>query len=209
MLVQMIRYNVIMKNVIFFSGTHGVGKTTTIKEISKNLKLNIFNEIADDHRNPCEKDVFLRQAWRIGKYGSDVAHLIDLRNHSKEIILADRCAYDWLAYTRTFYKYNWLTKSEFERLENYFNSLFNESFLPKNVIWFNPPFEWSKERILNRWNEEKKKWNEGDFEYLRVLREEFGGVYNSAKGLNLLQVRSIDITERVSEVESFINSVSA
>ena len=75
-----------MKKVIFFSGTHGVGKTTTIKAIAKKLDIQIFNDIADDHRNPCEKDIFRRQARRIGKYFSDSVHLEDQQSFNTLLI---------------------------------------------------------------------------------------------------------------------------
>lgn len=193
-----------MKKTIFFSGTHGVGKTTTIKAIVKKSGIQIFNDIADDHRNPCEKDIFHRQAWRIGKYFSDAIHLEDLETHSDKYILVDRCVYDWLAYTHTFQKQNWLSKEEFRKLQNYYESLFDENLLPKNVIWFDPPYEWSKDRILNRWNEEKKKWNEGDFEYLKVLREVYADMYSNASHINLLHLKSTEINRRINDIQGFI-----
>ncbi len=196
-----------MNKTIYFSGTHGVGKTTTIRNAAKIFNTRIFNAISDDHRNPCEKDVFNRQAWRLGKYFSDAVHLKDLEMHSDEPILVDRCVYDWLAYTITFQKLGWLSKEEFKKLEDYYKALFDETISPKNIIWFDPPYEWSKERILVRWNEEKKKWNEGDFEYLKTLREVYADIYSNNPNINLLRLKSTEIDIRTNEIKEFIEKI--
>lgn len=196
-----------MNKTIFFSGTHGVGKTTTIRNVSKELNALIFNAISDDHRNPCEKDVYNRQAWRLGKYFSDAIHLKDLGMRFGEPVLVDRCVYDWLAYTRTFQKLGWLSKEEFKKLEDLYSALFDETVFPKNIVWFDPPYEWSKERILIRWNEEKKKWNEGDFEYLKILREVYADIYGNNSNINLLRLKSTDIDVRTNEIKEFIERI--
>ncbi|MEK9147659.1 MAG: deoxynucleoside kinase [Patescibacteria group bacterium] len=196
-----------MNKSIFFSGTHGVGKTTTIRNVAKELDILIFNAVSDDHRNPCEKDVFNRQAWRLGKYFSDAVHLKDLGMRFDGPILVDRCVYDWLAYTRTFQKLGWLSKEEFKKLEDYHNALFDQTISPKNIIWFDPPYEWSKERILIRWNEEKKKWNEGDFEYLKLLREIYADIYGNNPDINVLRLKSTEIDVRANEIKDFLKRI--
>lgn len=203
---------------VYIIGTHGCGKTTTIRELIKRRADTVmFSAVGDDHGNPIVEDVGLRQAFRLGKYFSDAAHLRALERSSvlKPITLVDRSPIDWLAYTNTFQKQGKIAWSDYCDLEHLFYEMAQalDEFIPRNIIYFNPPFEWTVERIKQRWNEEKQKWNEGDFEYLRILKTQYDELVQLHAERNRgfthksLVVSATNVEERVQQISYFLDTL--
>lgn len=154
-------------------GTHGVGKSTTIKNLLNLPNVEMYEGIGDDHGNPITDPVWARQLWRLGKYISDYTEALTSDTDPQKIRLIDRCPFDWKAYTETFYlqdEISWYHREKFNTIFNTFEGL---EILPPYVIFIHPPYEWVVDRIKQRWNEEKKKWREDDFEYLKTLRRQY------------------------------------
>jgi hypothetical protein len=127
-----------MDNVIFISGPHGVGKTTTINEVlNRDERFEIFNPVSDDHRNPYRENVFMRQCWRLNKYYLEFEEL-RVKSPDSKILIVDRCIFDWLCYTKAFQKLGWLKCVQYRKLirlcREYFElfDLFDRGYLPLN-----------------------------------------------------------------------------
>jgi len=188
-----------MKKVLFFSGTHGCGKTTTINRIKDSLGFEIFSASDGDHGNPYVEPYY-RQVWRLNKYYLDALNIFEQQKN--KFLLADRCVFDHEAYTRTFHILGWLSDEQFDKIEKLRKVYFTDNFLPQNVVLFFPEEDWTIDRIRNRWNEEKKKWNEGDFNYLRVLREQYYKIYKRER--NILLVKETDLNLRVKQIKEWL-----
>jgi thymidylate kinase len=197
-----------MNNVVFFSGTHGVGKTTTIEAIRDSEKYEILLASDGDHGNPY-KENFRRQVWRINKYYLDS---LDILEKSKEIdgniLLVDRCIFDHEAYTTTFHNLGWLSDEQYMKIERLRKTYYDSSIMPQNIVLFFPPEEWTKDRIKERWNNEKKKWNEGDFDYLHKLRLGYYDIFEREKNRrNVLVINETGFDLRVSNVREYISKL--
>lgn len=199
-----------MEKVIFFSGTHGAGKTTTIEKVRESNGFEIFSSSDGDHGNPYN-DYFPRQVWRLNKYYLDSLEIFNKQEaiEKGKLLLADRCVFDHEAYTKAFHLLGWLKDSEYEKIEALRKVYFaEEKFHPRNVIFISPSEEWVRERIIKRWNEEKVKWNEGDFNYLNKLLEQYRKIMErESSKRDILVVRETDLEERVAAINHFIDRV--
>jgi thymidylate kinase len=204
-----------MKKAVFFSGTHGCGKTTTIEKVSASFGFELFSSSDGDHGNPYGNP-FHRQVWRLNKYYLDALNVLEQQDElAKGLLLVDRCVFDHEAYTRAFYSMGWLTHNQYSKIEGlrkvYFDSpppVLEKDILPQNIVFFLPPEEWTVNRIKQRWNEEKKKWNEGDFDYLHVLREQYEGIYLVREARrNVLVVTETNLESRVNQINEFLSGL--
>jgi len=194
-----------MKNIIYFSGTHGVGKTSLISELLKSSKISflIYDNENPDHHNPYKEDIYKRQYWRLEKYIDDAMKIFEMKNFLKEenkILLVDRCIWDHYCYTLTFKSLQWINSEEYTSILKQYNTHFPDKLLPENIIFIFPEISWTKDRIIERWNKEKVKWNEGDFRYLEKLRENYEKQYQFLEkngNINLLTLKEVNIKKRV------------
>lgn len=191
-------------------GTHGVGKSTTIEELIKLPSISLLESSGDDHGNPIDKSIFLRQLWRLGKYISDYTEAKYTDIDKLSIRLIDRTPYDWEAYTFTFSEQHMLHRRESGKLINIYDSMETLGILPEYVIFIHPPYEWTMDRIKNRWNEEKKKWNEDDFTYLLRLRKQYERIaYTTSPNITkFLMVEETSLKDRVDKIISWIRDIN-
>lgn len=199
-----------MKNIIFFSGTHGVGKTTTIESLSKEFNYLIMHSNDYDHHNPYIKNKFKRQFWRLSKYYLDFLDISEkVSSISKyQFLLVDRCILDFEAYCRAFYSLSWLNQKEFIFLEKLKKFLYPYSHLPENIIFLFPSELWTQNRIKERWNSEKKKWEEDNWNYLKMLRKEYRLIYDREKtNRNIIMIIDTDLKTRKEKIMNYINKL--
>ena len=194
-----------MENAIFFSGTHGTGKTTTIEQVEKTLRIPIYDENRD-HGNPYEQP-FMRQIWRLTHYYLDALKIAEMQK--SERLLADRCVFDHQAYTQTFCDLGWISQDEYNMLQRLRRTYFDDSkLLPQNVVLFFPPEDWTIERIKERWTREKKKWREGDLDYLKRLRDNYLRLFDAEnERRKVCVVRDTDLEKRITTIKEFIEKV--
>ena len=184
----------VYENKIFISGPHGVGKTTLINDISNKYNIYFYK---NNTKNPYSNDIKRRQLWRLLKYKCDDEII---KTFSNEKILINRCCLDWLIYTNTFKKLNWITIEDYNFLIDQYKKLF-ENNIPDKIVFLNPPINWSKERIVNRWKGQSKKWREDNFEYYDNLREEYEKIYsNTSKITNVIEINDIKENIRINKV---------
>lgn len=184
------------ENQFYIIGAHGVGKSTLLTEIKNKLNFSVYENLSS---NPYKYNIYKRQLWRLMKYKSDeeLIHTINKK------VFVCRCYFDWLIYTKTFKELNWINKKEYDNLIKKFNELFND--LPSNIIYLNPDKNWSKKRILERWEKQGIKWREDDFTYYEVLRKNYNNFINSLSGLiNITEIQLIDKTSRLNYIKNYI-----
>jgi len=202
-----------MAKKIFISGTHGSGKSTTAKTLCQQDDRFVLFQCQDgDHSNPYQ-ECFRRQIWRLGKYFLDALDVLEKSSAlgQNQILVVDRCVFDTLAYIETFYQLGWLTTEQHSILLNLYRTYYsNKELIPRNIILFFPSFAWTKRRILDRWNEEKKKWQEGNFDYLALLRKNYQSSYNlfaREKVSNILFVKETDMDSRIKKIIQWTSKI--
>ncbi|MDP2908877.1 MAG: AAA family ATPase [Nanoarchaeota archaeon] len=196
-----------MKNVVYFSGSHGSGKSTLIEKLAEK-EPELFLAYSKLVLPEKFQDIHNRNKVRLARYYLHASYLNELaKEKPNKIILCDRCSHDNLAYIKGFENIGWLSK---ENLENYLrmhNFLITEELKPENVIFLNPPLEEVINNIKKRWAETgKKKWREDDFNYLVAIRKGFEKVYSEA-GANILEIRYMDLEKRVKESLDWIKNL--
>lgn len=185
-----------MHNVVYFSGSHGSGKSTLIKKISeKDAKL---FEVYKKLEIPKSDDPLERQKLRLVRYYWDA---LKQKKFSKEnpnkILLCDRNASSSYAYTKTLTQLGWMTQKQYEGCAYLREELFDESIKPKNVAFLNPSLEELEKNIRKRWKETgKKKWREDNFQYLELVKKNFEDFYKGYKA-NILEIDFLDLEKRV------------
>lgn len=183
-------------NRIYVSGSHGTGKTTLIKDASLNLKMEYYENTSP---NPYKIDIKKRQLWRLLKYNTDE----ELLNTINDRILINRCCVDWLIYTETFRELGWISEADYDFLITKYDELFSRN-VPVNIVFLNPDIDWSKKRIIERWNEQIK-WKEDDFHYYDVLREKYEEVMDEIKKISkVIEITDIDRILRVEKIKVII-----
>jgi deoxyadenosine/deoxycytidine kinase len=193
-----------MDSVVFICGTHGTGKSSIARMLIEE-GFHLFHGTSDDHGNPCTTSTYRRQAWRLAQYFADAMELLE---QHLACALAERCILDWVCYTETFHRLNWLTSREYKKLMDCWRTLFDrEEIKPVNVIYVAPPVDWTKARIIERWNSEKRKWNEADFNYLTALSRMYDEVFCEQHVRQLLRLTTTDSQKRLDLAREFIVSL--
>jgi thymidylate kinase len=161
-------------NLVFLCGPHGSGKTTLINRLreinpalevpqlySRNIKFNIADE-------------FQRQSLKIAARAiENFEYLSAAKNSPDKVVLGNRCVYDVLAYTQSYFNLGWLDAVKYTGcMQVIFNLFLGDLNNPRAII-LNPGFEVCLRHLEKRWSEKGKKWREGDMEYLREVVENF------------------------------------
>jgi len=198
-----------MKNIVYFSGSHGSGKTTLIKKLAEKEPetFSIYKKMLFPQKF---QDMPRRQKIRLVRYYLRANYVNEMsKENPDKIILCDRCSYDNLAYFKGFHDIGWVTKKELEEYCLIHNSLMSEGLESKNIIFFNPPLKETIHNIKKRWKETgKKKWKEDNFEYLKAVRKGFEEIYSTIDA-NILEVKFMDLEKRVSECYSWIKRLNS
>jgi len=163
-----------MDNLIFLGGPHGSGKTTLAELLAKEVPEVISPEL--ETRTPKfysgseEIDFFHRQALKHAQRAIENYEYRELaREKPDNIVLANRCVYDVLAYDQAYSEVGWITEEEKEILYNGFDFLLSSDLRDPNVVVLNPGFKICKRHLHKRWETGKKKFMEDDMDYLRVV----------------------------------------
>lgn len=185
---------------IYVVGSHGVGKTTLIKNAVKAMDVKWYE---NPTKNPHRTDVMRRQLWRLYKYKTDEEIL---RTFSGKV-LVNRCVMDWVIYTSAFKKLGWLSTNDFNYLMDKYGSLFGND-MPDTIVFLNPPRKWSMERIKERWDDNKKKWREDDFDYYEVLRDVYDDIIQQVgKVTRVVEVNDVRHSTRLDAVREVLARV--
>ncbi len=195
-----------MKNVVYFSGSHGSGKSTLIKKLAeKDSAFSIYKKLELPQKF---QDIPRRYHVRMIRYYLQAHYLNKLsKENPDKILLCDRCAYDNLAYMTGFLYFRWISKEEFQNEKRLHDFLVTENLKPKNIIYLNPPLDEVINNIKKRWKETgKKKWREDNFQYLEAVRKGFEKVYSEADA-NILKIRYMDLEKRVKESLDWIKNL--
>ncbi|HLC77596.1 MAG TPA: deoxynucleoside kinase [Candidatus Nanoarchaeia archaeon] len=187
-----------LDKIVFFSGIHGSGKSTLIKDLSKIDNIFPYENIDANYHL---EHTYHRAILRMAKYWVDTQRMVELsKKNSDKIILASRCVYDNLAYVNGFYDIGWISKQDYEHHRSAYKSLFGERSLPINIVYLNPPEEWVIENIKKRWETHPKKWREDEFEYLSAVHESFYELYSELKNPYVLRLEETNREKRVEVV---------
>jgi len=189
-----------LDRIVYFSGVHGSGKSTLVREITKN---DGFLEHKRVHSVKLE-DTYIRSVWRLTKYYIEAREQLMLAQTNKnQLILGNRCVYDNFAYMNAFQKLNWVSDEDIKHHSDVFEALFPESLLPKTVIHIAPPFDWVRERLNERWQTESKKWREDNFGYLQAVMCAYDKLYSSLS-INILRLEETDYKGRINMVSDWL-----
>ncbi len=191
-----------LNKIIYFSGVHGSGKSTLVKEIAKN---DYFLEHKRVHSLTLD-DTYIRAVWRLTKYYIEAQEQLVLsKDNENKLILGNRCVYDNFAYMNAFQKLHWVSDEEIKHHSDVFEALFSKHLLPKYVIHLAPSFDWVKERLEERWKKEDKKWREDNFKYLQKVICAYDKLYDSLS-INILRLEDIDYKERINIVLDWLKN---
>ncbi|MDP2908876.1 MAG: deoxynucleoside kinase [Nanoarchaeota archaeon] len=185
-----------MHNVVYFSGSHGSGKSTLIKKISeKDTKL---FKVYEKLKIPKSEDPLERQKLRLVRYYWDA---LNQQKFSKEnpdkILLCDRDVSSSYAYTKTLTQLGWMTQKQYEECAYLREELFDDSIKPKNIAFLNLSLEELEKNIRKRWKETgKKKWREDNFQYLGLVKINFEEFYKEYEA-NMLEIDFLDLEKRI------------
>jgi len=152
-----------------------------------------------------------RQLWRAA------LHCIEHRenlNYAKfqpgnSVVIGDRCFLDDVAYIRAFKKLGWMTTKECKSVFSMTDDIYKKSGTPRpeRFVILLPPLDWNIDRIQERWGKgEDAKWCELNFDYLKVVRDEFekcAEFLTSKKQVKV--IRETDRKKRIDSVKEWLN----
>ena len=171
---------------VYFSGTHGSGKSTLITKLVESYP----DSFHTFERMDCPKqdDSLTRGKIRIARYyiESFMEQELERKNPDK-ILLADRFVYDSLIYSAACVDLGWMGKKEYDGFLGAYNCFFGEADYPQNVVFVNPSLERTIAQIKNRWEKKgEKKWREEDFSYLSAVKATYESWFRNREMLGLL-----------------------
>lgn len=185
-----------MHNIVYFSGSHGSGKSTLIKKLAE--KESKLFEVYKKLDIPKSEDPVERQKLRLVRYYWDA---LKQQKFSKEnpdkILLCDRDISSSYAYTKTLTQLGWMTQEQYEECACLREQLFDDDIKPKNIIFLNPSLTELEDNIKKRWKEAgKKKWREDNFQYLELVKKNFENFYKGYES-NMLEIDFLDLEKRI------------
>jgi deoxyadenosine/deoxycytidine kinase len=200
------------KRILYLVGPHGTGKSTIIKDLKSYDENRVREQIA--HMESIDENI-TRQVWRIGlhcvEHRENLAYAKTQPNNS--VVIGDRCYIDDHMYMDAFVKLGWMKKDVVDDLKKAEVQMYAAARtpLPEMFIVLLPPLDWNIARIEERWTKgEPVKWCEHNYEYLKVVREQFNnlcefqfGSINKTKS-NILKLTDTDPINRIREIKKFI-----
>lgn len=187
-----------MNNIIYISGSHGSGKSTLTKELTKrNPKLFLQYDKLDI---PKEDDPLIRNKIRTARFYLQAVEQKNLADQNpNKVLLCDRSIADNFAYMVGFMDLEWITPYDLNEFMTLYKTLFDVEYRPQRIIFLHPSIESIQGNIRKRWKESKEvKWREDDFNYLESVRR--GYEYTHALFPNSLVIRDEDLERKVSKV---------
>jgi len=203
------------KRVIYIGGSHGSGKSTLIDDLKMYDRRRVREQLA--HMEGLTDNIN-RQIWRA------TLHCIEHRENlvyastqpENSVVIGDRSFLDDFIYMSSFVKLGWMTENERDRMIAIENLIYKNSNTPKpeNFIILVPPLDWNIERIEERWQAgQPPKWCEMNFDYLKVVRNEFESLEfatnnNILSHLNILIIKTTDRKERIHKIKEWLHKNS-
>ena len=192
------------KNLVFFSGPHGSGKSTLIdillKEIPNAISPELKTKTSKFQTEPKERQIMKTCQRSIENY----EYLeIAIRNPEK-IILGNRCIYDVIAYNETYHSRKWIPKDELAKNNRFAKECFIEELNKPYAIILNPDLEIVKLHLEKRWKEKEKKWNENDMDYLKAACESYGMFKNNERIFYISKEINLDNTFEIKKIVDWI-----
>lgn len=192
-----------LDNIVYFSGVHGSGKSTLVREIAKR---NGFIEHKRIH-SVTLNDTYIRAVWRLTKYYIEATEQTVLAQaETDKIILGNRCVYDNFAYMNAFQKLAWVSDEEIKHHSKVFEALFCDTLRPKAIVHIAPSLDWVKDRLAERWKKDGKKWREDNFEYLEAVMHAYDDIYRNLP-IKILRLDEIDYTKRIDVVLNWLSKL--
>lgn len=159
------------KKMIYFSGVHGIGKTTIINEI-KNTYIPNATILDFDQFYLYPSDYLENQIYRITNYYKTI------KNTNAPIILMDRGPFDALIYSEAFYEFRdetGFTESHLKSVRRVFQMIPPEYYFNACIVFLNL----SKERIMKNIKRRGREASPIMFreDFVEVLRDKFKEFY--------------------------------
>jgi thymidylate kinase len=188
-----------MKNLVFYSGPHGSGKTTLISNL---IQENIFLLENDFDINFLENFKTIKVMSDFERCLLRLYHRIYVQNYAtskikkNKTILVSRSVYDSFAYVETYYQLGKISEKEFNIVNKIKDSY---SDLPKTVI-LNPSVEIIMKRLKKRFEnderpERKEIFNAEDrIEFVSLLHDNFSKYKNDS---NILYLENNEVEDRL------------
>lgn len=172
-----------LERTIYFSGAGGTGKTRMISKLMEEFcdfipanpdKLDRQNYDRAQRWEGYESDTYNYALGKIvNKHMREAMSCWQLEEKNRDkIILADRCVLDALSYCLAAERFGDLEEWQFRQVKNYVNS-FSRDYMPKNVIFLDYPFFYTKKTLEDRGRREEKGLREDDEKYLKIVSESF------------------------------------
>lgn len=189
--------------IIYLEGVHGSGKTEVMGYISKNYdnilkekyeKINYISE-AKPPKDITYGGSFLGELWFLNHYVNINERLLNSREN--EIFLVDRHPLNILLYGKVFVEKfkrgkKGFNEEKYSLLRGFYNKLLNKIAGGK-IIFLYADYENLKGRIIKRKRETKKEWNEDDWEYLHLIKEEYDIWYELNKE-NVIKINTSNLS---------------
>ena len=195
-----------MKPLCFFSGVHGSGKTTLIRDLSLAYPLR-YTRLSKGFPLPNAKTFVERQISRYSRaYLQDISYREIVCSPANRIFLADRSVIDIHAYTLAFRSMEWLTDQELATITAVSSALFHSHHESFATVFVSPPIDFIRVCLAKRWaSSGTQKWRESNFQYLESVYTAFQTLLHDSPE-NVLVITDTDRLSRVSIVHNWLQA---
>ena len=164
--------------IIYFSGLHGIGKTTLIQKL--------FTEFLNP-KTIGELDFDRYQTFRKNITSNQIDRLLDQRVHAVECsksthpYIADRGPWDQLCYTRAMAQYGLLEEERLHDIISLNRSLSSDILCRSVIVYLRMPWEQVHANILHRDRKTEINTFFAEKQFLQILQTIFDDFYAQLK----------------------------
>ncbi len=183
-----------MDKIIYFSGSHGSGKSTLIRELKNRYPENFI--VYEKLEIPKNHDTYERTKIRLSRHYLQALFMQKIsKENPKKLILADRCIYCDESYMKGFLRLGWVTNEQMDDYLKLQKLLITPEIAPKNIVYVNSSLKQTINNIKKRWEETGQiKWKEEDFNYLAQIKKGYEEKYSE---LDVLRITEPDLEKRI------------
>lgn len=190
-------------SVVYLSGPHGAGKTSTIGYLQDHYGYLTGARVGSALP---EMSAYERASVRTIKYFTEQRLNRAADPGVNGALIADRCIYDTLAYLDAYFHKQWISRAQHRAINEHIDHLFLEDGLPSHVVFLIPSIE-VLQRRLNLRSVHEVRWKQDDIDFLHVLRSAYLRLYDHlVQRCKTLLIDDGDYAHRSALIHAFIKN---